>query len=183
MNDFPDEHSWTVESRPSALSARAIFGSLLCMGAVGASVLCLLHTEMSGESRSQELEPTKQRSTAAPLLAASSTLTSTAESASASASASTSTLRAAVSSTPIPVATLALPPSTTNAPPRRPHPKSAPRVHVYPFPVPGPLASTAIPSEPAAEPPAEGTSGTNPYDEAPTPPTTQAAPATIGGAD
>jgi hypothetical protein len=181
MDKFPSEHgvehSWTAESRPSALSARAIFASLLCMGAVGASALFLMRTETGGHARRQQPELAELRATDAPVVAAISTSTVGPTSTAAPIETSNSTLRPAASSIPIPVATVALTQSATSAPPHRPRPKSVPRVHVYPFPVPDP--STAI-REPAPELSAEGTSGTNPYDEVPTTLTTKAAPATIG---
>jgi|HubBroStandDraft_1064217.scaffolds.fasta_scaffold40584_3 hypothetical protein len=172
--DGPEEGSSPRDARfasqPGAVGTKAMLASLLSMGVIGAAALFLMHSQVDGDaSRSQQLAIAEPQATAVsvanlpptPLPLTHPSVTSL-----------TRPPASSRTSTVVPTAILASP-RIVSAPPSRPRPK-LPRWHLYPLPVPTPVAAIPSRSAPTAQIPPEDLSDTNPYDEVPATPTTKA---------
>jgi hypothetical protein len=151
-------------SRADAISTKALLASLLIMGVFGAGAAFVVHSLVSGDqSQSPKLEVAeKLRETAGPFA----TPTPISLAAALPPTLTPLPTAASLNSTAIPIANLASTRAATAAPPSRAQPKLLHhvQVHLYPFPVPGPAASTPIRGVGPVQALPEEASGTNPYD-------------------
>jgi hypothetical protein len=158
----------SIVTRPDSVSPKAVLGSLLVMGALGAGVLLCMHSLVhGGEPQSASLGVAELQTTAGPTLTWTqppppiSTSTSIPPRSPAPARPSNQTAPAMPIETPksmLPAAAAQVAGAQA---------KSLPHVSIYPFPVPTPAATSPIGVTVVTEPPPEGTAGPNPYDGVP----------------